>query len=106
MTIESQLSKQLINRGLKVKSNCAMSLDWAKNRFAAKSMNSVSCPGVVNSGDMSQRDWGILKRGLYRPAMLNLILFTLRLDMVKKYEFLFLLKLCKTIELIRKQITS
>lgn len=27
LTIESQLSKQLINRGLKVKSNCAMSLD-------------------------------------------------------------------------------
>lgn len=33
--------------------------------------------------------------------MLNLILFILRLDMVKKYEWVFLLELCKIIELIR-----
>jgi len=53
LTIQSQLSKQLINRGLKVKSNSAIT---RTNRFAAKSMNTVSCPGVVNSGDISQRD--------------------------------------------------
>ena len=69
-------------------------------------MNIVSCPGVFNSGDISQSDWGILPKDLYRPVMLNSILFTLRLDMVKKYECVFLLELCKTIDLIRTQITS
>lgn len=60
-------------------------------------MNIVPCLGVVNSGNISEKDRGILQRDLYRPVMLNSILFTLTLDMVKKYECVFLLELCKTI---------
>jgi len=60
-------------------------------------MNIVSYPGVVNSGNISEEDRGLLQRDLYRPVMLNSILFTLTLDMVKKYECVFLFELCKTI---------